>query len=70
MTAAAVALVAVTIFIWGVLSARLDRADLSAPIVFVTVGLLLSEVFHLFEPAVWQETPASLWCPSGAPVPV
>ena len=35
-----------TIVVWGVFSARLDRADLSAPIVFVTVGLLLSEVFH------------------------
>lgn len=49
MAVAAVALVMVTVFIWGVFSARLDRADLSAPIVFVSVGLLLSEGFHLLE---------------------
>jgi NhaP-type Na+/H+ or K+/H+ antiporter len=55
MAAAAVALVMVTIFIWGVFSARLDRADLSAPIVFVTVGLLLSEAFHLFESGISHE---------------
>ncbi|MDQ5839812.1 MAG: cation:proton antiporter [Chloroflexota bacterium] len=55
MTAAAVALVMVTIFIWGVFSARLDRADLSAPIVFVTVGLLLSEGFHALDPAAVRE---------------
>jgi sodium/hydrogen antiporter len=46
-SAAAVALVMMTIFVWGVFSARLDRADLSAPIVFVTVGLLISKAFHL-----------------------
>jgi sodium/hydrogen antiporter len=39
--AAAIAVVMVTIFVWCIFSARLDRADLSAPIVFVTVGLLL-----------------------------
>jgi NhaP-type Na+/H+ or K+/H+ antiporter len=55
MAAAAVAIVMVTIFIWGVFSARLNRADLSAPIVFVTVGLLLTEVFRLFEPEISQE---------------
>ena len=55
MAAAAIALITVTIFIWGVFSARLDRADLSAPIVFVTAGLLISQLFHPLEPAVWQE---------------
>ena len=54
-SAAALALVMVTIFIWGVFSARLDRADLSAPIVFVTVGLLLSESFDGVDPASMQE---------------
>jgi sodium/hydrogen antiporter len=54
--ALAVALVMATVFLWGVLSARLDRADLSAPIVFVTAGLLLAEVFHVFEPDVSRES--------------
>jgi NhaP-type Na+/H+ or K+/H+ antiporter len=47
MGAEAVALVALTVFGWGLFSARLGRADLSAPIVFVTAGLVLSEVLHL-----------------------
>ncbi|MGZ5418170.1 MAG: cation:proton antiporter domain-containing protein [Nocardioides sp.] len=38
---AVVLAVAATIFVWGVGSARLDRADLTAPIVFVVVGALL-----------------------------
>jgi NhaP-type Na+/H+ or K+/H+ antiporter len=37
-----VLLVAAALFCWGALSARLERADLTAPIVFVAVGLLLS----------------------------
>jgi len=37
----AVAFVAATIFGWGVVSARLERADLTAPIVFTVVGALL-----------------------------
>ena len=36
-------IVTAVIFLWGVLSARLERADLTAPIVFVAVGALLSE---------------------------
>jgi sodium/hydrogen antiporter len=38
----AVAVVAATIFVWGSLSARLERADLTAPIVFVAVGAALT----------------------------
>ena len=38
---AVVLAVAATIFVWGVVSARLERADLTAPIVFVVVGALL-----------------------------
>ncbi|MGY1660884.1 cation:proton antiporter [Geodermatophilus sp. SYSU D00705] len=34
----AVLVVAAAVFLWGVVSARLERADLSAPIVFVVVG--------------------------------
>jgi NhaP-type Na+/H+ or K+/H+ antiporter len=35
-------LVTIALFCWGALSARLERADLTAPIVFVAVGLGLS----------------------------
>jgi NhaP-type Na+/H+ or K+/H+ antiporter len=61
MTAEAVAVIMAVIFLWGVFSARLDRADLSAPIVFVIMGWLLSRAFQLSaggaaEPAALQET--------------
>jgi len=49
LDAAAVALIALVVFAWGLLSSRLGRADLSAPIIFVTVGLLLAEVLHVIE---------------------
>src|SRR3954469_25546749 len=55
MGAAAVALVALVVFAWGLFSARLARADLSAPIVFVALGLLLSEVTHVLEPQLSHE---------------
>ncbi len=42
MDVTAVAVVAATVFVWGVLSARLERADLTAPIVFVVVGAVLA----------------------------
>jgi NhaP-type Na+/H+ or K+/H+ antiporter len=38
----AVLIVTATIFAWGVVSARLSRADLTAPIVFVAVGGMLA----------------------------
>jgi NhaP-type Na+/H+ or K+/H+ antiporter len=41
MELVAVVLVTVAIFGWGTVSARLERADLSAPIVFTLVGALL-----------------------------
>jgi sodium/hydrogen antiporter len=41
------ALVAAVVFGWGVLSARLERADLTAPIVFVGVGVLIANVASL-----------------------
>jgi NhaP-type Na+/H+ or K+/H+ antiporter len=37
----AVVLVTAAIFLWGTVSARLERADLSAPIVFTLIGALL-----------------------------
>lgn len=42
MTSGALAVVAAAVFGWGVLSARLQRADLTAPIVFVVLGVVLS----------------------------
>ncbi len=42
MSAGLFALVAAAIFGWGVFSARLERADLTAPIVFVGVGVLIA----------------------------
>jgi NhaP-type Na+/H+ or K+/H+ antiporter len=41
---AAVLVVPAAVFLWGVVSARLERADLSAPIVFVAVGAVLAAV--------------------------
>lgn len=38
MELSAVLVITATIFVWGVVSARLARADLTAPIVFVAVG--------------------------------
>jgi NhaP-type Na+/H+ or K+/H+ antiporter len=32
---------------WGAFSARLERADLTAPMAFVGIGALLSSIFHL-----------------------
>src|SRR6516162_8541014 len=42
MTAADLAIVAALVFGWGTLSARLERFDITAPIAFVLVGLLLT----------------------------
>src|SRR3954467_12391151 len=43
MDAGTVAVVAAALFAWGALSGRLQRADLTAPIVFVAVGVVLHE---------------------------
>jgi sodium/hydrogen antiporter len=40
----AVVVVALTIFCWGAVSARWERADLSAPIVFTAVGAILAPI--------------------------
>jgi NhaP-type Na+/H+ or K+/H+ antiporter len=37
-------IIVATVFLWGAVSARLTRADLTAPIVFVAVGVLLAAV--------------------------
>jgi NhaP-type Na+/H+ or K+/H+ antiporter len=42
MTATTLVVVTAAVFAWGALSARLERSDLTAPIVFVAVGVLLA----------------------------
>ncbi len=42
MDVSAVAVIAAAVFVWGIVSARLERADLTAPIVFVAVGVALA----------------------------
>lgn len=42
MDMTAVLIVTATIFVWGTVSSRLERADLTAPIVFVVIGGLLT----------------------------
>ena len=42
MSASDVAIVAALVFAWGTLSARLERFDVTAPIVFVMAGLILT----------------------------
>lgn len=42
MSAPDLALVAALIFAWGALSARLERSDATAPIIFTAAGLLLT----------------------------
>src|SRR5450755_1180462 len=42
MSAWDAAIVAAVVFVWGTLSARLERYDVTAPIIFVVAGLLLT----------------------------
>ena len=42
MTIADLAIIAGLVFAWGMLSARLERLDMTAPIVFTTAGVLLT----------------------------
>ena len=42
MDVTAALIITAVIFLWGVLSARLQRADLTAPILFVAIGALLA----------------------------
>ena len=57
MNPADVAIVAALIFGWGTLSARLERFDLTAPIVFVVAGVLLT---HGPLAPLWFEPPAEV----------
>ena len=42
MTVADLAIIAGLVFAWGTLSARLERFDMTAPIVFTAAGVLLT----------------------------
>jgi NhaP-type Na+/H+ or K+/H+ antiporter len=47
MSAGIIAFIAASIFCWGLVSARLERADLTAPIVFVVVGVVVANLTSL-----------------------
>ena len=47
-------LITVVLFLWGVLSGRLERADLTAPIIFVAVGGLFAASGLVDAPSVAQ----------------
>ena len=42
MSESDLAIVAALVFVWGTLSARLERFDVTAPIIFVLAGVLLT----------------------------
>ena len=44
MKTTAFVIVAAVVFIWGVVSGRLERADLTAPVVFTAIGAALAGV--------------------------
>jgi sodium/hydrogen antiporter len=50
-----VTVVSLLVVAWGLFSTRLAQANLSAPIVFVASGLLLSEGLHVIEADVSHE---------------
>src|SRR5690349_11118617 len=54
MGTTAILLITVMLFLWGVLSGRLERADLTAPIVFVAVGGLFAATGLVDAPSLTQ----------------
>lgn len=55
MESTAFVVAAAVVFVWGAVSARLQRADLTAPIVFTAVGATLAG-FGLVHPSIAPET--------------
>ena len=51
MDVSAVTVIAAAVFVWGIVSARLERADLTAPIVFVAVGVALAALGTIDTPS-------------------
>lgn len=54
MGTTAILLITVVLFLWGVISGRLERADLTAPIIFVAVGGLFAASGLVDAPSVAQ----------------
>jgi len=54
MGTTAILLITVMLFLWGVLSGRLERADLTAPIIFVAVGGLFAATGLVDAPSLAQ----------------
>ena len=55
VTGVVLVVVMAVIFLWGAVSARMERADLSAPIIFVAVGAVLA-AFSLVDAKAAPET--------------
>jgi len=53
VTSGALALIAAVVFAWGAFSARLERAYLTAPMVFVGVGVVLAQSVQADADAAW-----------------
>lgn len=51
MEETAIVVIAAAIFVWGAVSARLERADLTAPIVFMGVGVAMTALHLVDAPA-------------------
>lgn len=60
MDAVAVLLVLAVIFLWGTVAARLERADLAAPIVFTVLGAGLAARYGRAEAARGPEPGGSV----------
>jgi NhaP-type Na+/H+ or K+/H+ antiporter len=56
MDVAAVTLILAAVFLWGILSARAERAHLSAPIFFVVVGFVSVEILNLIDLNIGEES--------------
>ncbi len=54
MDITAILMMTVVLFLWGVLSGRLERADLTAPIIFVAVGWLFAATGLVVVPSATQ----------------
>ncbi|HEU4425392.1 MAG TPA: cation:proton antiporter [Pilimelia sp.] len=55
MDATTVVIIAAVVFAWGTISARLGRAHLTAPIVFMAVGVLAANLGHVDQPALAED---------------
>jgi hypothetical protein len=73
MSASDLAIVASIVFLWGTLSARLERYDVTAPFIFVLAGLLLTHgplAPHPGSDAARGRVPGQVAGPARRPGPV